>query len=73
MPPYEDLTERQRALLSALRRLSDREGFSPSLRELGAEVGLRSPSTVLHHVRILEARGLIDRNAHNPRSIRNPR
>jgi repressor LexA len=66
----QDLTERQRAVLDALRRLHERDGFSPSLREVASEVGLASASSVHPHVVRLEERGLIDRRPGKPRTMR---
>jgi repressor LexA len=65
-----DLTRRQRQLLAALRRMHEAAGFAPTLRELGAEVGLSSASSVQAHVRVLEARGLAERNPGQPRTLR---
>jgi repressor LexA len=65
-----DMTARQRAVLEALRRLHDEHGFAPSLREVASEVGLASASSVHHHLRRLEARGLVERRAGRPRSVR---
>lgn len=65
----EDLTRRQREVLAALRRLTDRSGHPPTLRELADDVGLASPSTVLHHVRILVDRGHLELTPGSPRTI----
>jgi repressor LexA len=65
-----DMTARQREVLDALRRLHDQHGFAPSLREVASEVGLASASSVHHHLRRLEARGLVERRAGQPRSVR---
>ncbi|WP_130649170.1 hypothetical protein [Egicoccus halophilus] len=42
---------------------------APSLRELADEVGLASPSSVLHHVRVLEHHGAIERRAGAARTV----
>ena len=65
-----DLTGRQRALLAALERLSAANGYPPSIRELGAEVGLSSTSSVHRHVRVLRARGLVISTPATHRSLR---
>lgn len=65
-----DLTARQRQVLAALERLTERDGFPPSLRELASEVGLASPSSVLRHVRVLEGAELVARRPGCPRAIR---
>jgi repressor LexA len=67
-----DMTARQRAVLEALRRLHDQHGFAPSLREVASEVGLASASSGYHHPRRLDARGLVERRAGQPRSVRRP-
>jgi repressor LexA len=66
----EDLTQRQRDVLEALRRLHDEHGFAPSLREVAGEVGLASASSVHPHVVRLEERGLIERRPGQPRTVR---
>jgi repressor LexA len=63
-----DMTARQRAVLEALRRLHDEHGFAPSLREVATEVGFAPASSV--HLHRLEARGLVERRAGQPRSVR---
>lgn len=70
MTTLDDLTTRQRALLDALRRLHRTQGYAPSIRELGEAVGLASTSSVYHHVRILEQRGLIERRRGAHRTLR---
>jgi repressor LexA len=65
-----DMTARQREVLDALRRLHDEHGFAPSLHEVASEVGVASASSVHHHLRRLEARGLVERRAGRPLSVR---
>ncbi len=65
-----DLTTRQRALLDALHRLHRTQGYAPSIRELGAAVGLASTSSVHRHVRILEQRGLVEHRQGTHRTLR---
>lgn len=64
------LSPRQRQILEFIRDHTDRLGFPPSIREIGEGVGLSSSSTVHSHLRTLETRGYIERNPHNPRSMR---
>lgn len=66
----EDLTTRQRQVLAALCRLTEQDGYPPTLRELGDEVGLASPSSVHAHVVVLERAELIERRAGRPRTTR---
>ena len=42
------------------------KGISPSVREIGEAVGLRSSSTVHGHLRRLESKGYIRRDPLNP-------
>lgn len=44
-------------------------GYSPSYREIASAVGLRSASTVLHHLEALASKGLIGYRRRTPRSI----
>ena len=53
------------------RRLVQRHGYPPTVREIGAAVGLRSPSSVTHHLEALERHGLI-RRGRSPRALRAP-
>lgn len=45
------------------------KGYPPSVREIGDAVGLKSTSTVHGHLRRLEARGLLRRDAMKPRAM----
>lgn len=70
MDVTEDLTARQREVLAALERLIADHGYPPTLRELGAEVGLSSASSVWAHVHVLEEAELIERHPGRPRTTR---
>ena len=52
------LTSRQRTILEAILFLIGK-GDLPTVREVGSLVGLRSPATVMKHVRVLEKASLI--------------
>ena len=56
------LHPRQVAILEVLKR--GVEGMS--LREIGREIGVRSPATVSHHLRQLEKKGYLRRNPADP-------
>lgn len=45
------------------------KGYAPSVREIGAEMGWSSTSTVANHLDQMEAAGLITRESHGPRTI----
>lgn len=63
------LTGRQAQILDVIREAVDERGYPPSVREIGAAVGLTSPSSVAHQLRVLESRGWLRRDPHRPRAI----
>jgi repressor LexA len=63
------VTERQRAILDYLRGFVEEHGYPPTVREIGAAVGLRSPSTVHAHLAQLERAGLLRRDPTKPRAL----
>ncbi|MDG2112657.1 MAG: transcriptional repressor LexA, partial [Actinomycetota bacterium] len=63
------LTDRQRSILEFLEATMRERGFPPSVREIGAAVGLNSPSTVHSHLAQLEAAGYLRRDPTKPRAI----
>ncbi|PAU69204.1 LexA family transcriptional regulator [Bifidobacterium italicum] len=67
--PQEPLTERQRRVYDAIRELISRQGFAPSLREIGQAAGLRSTSSVQHQLQALELKGYVRRDANKGRAI----
>lgn len=64
-----DLSERQRAVLDLIVETVRKRGFPPSVREIGAAIGLSSPSTVHAHLATLEEKGYLRRDATKPRAI----
>ena len=63
------LTTRQRRVLEVIRNSVDRRGYPPSLREIGAAVGLQSPSSVSHQLSALERKGYLRKDPNRPRAI----
>ncbi|WP_246159305.1 transcriptional repressor LexA [Catellatospora sichuanensis] len=63
------LTNRQQQILAGIRRLGELHGYPPTVREIAAEVGLASPSSVAHHIKVLQQRGLIRRDAERSRAV----
>lgn len=61
------LTPRQQEVLATIMELTERRGYPPTIREIGAVVGMASPSSVHHHVRALEQAGLLSRSRGRPR------
>lgn len=63
------LPRQQAAVLDAIRRTTLLRGYPPSIRELGAELGYTSTSTVVYYLRELEFKGYIRRVHGQPRAI----
>jgi repressor LexA len=63
------LTERQQEIWNFLVEYVDRHGYPPTVREIGEEVGLASPSTVHAHLANLERAGLLRRDPTKPRAL----
>ncbi|MFD5342236.1 hypothetical protein ACFWJY_00315 [Streptomyces anulatus] len=55
------LTARQEAVMAVIRSWLTEHGHGPTVREIGARVGLSSTSSVAHQLGRLETRGLITR------------
>ncbi len=69
-PPDEaGLTPRQRRVLEVIRAAVERQGYPPSMREIGEAVGLTSSSSVSHQLAMLEKKGFLRRDPHRPRAI----
>jgi repressor LexA len=65
-----ELTPRQKQVLAFVKRYWAKEGISPTVREIGAGLGIASPNGVLCHLGPLEKKGAIRRTKGIPRSIR---
>lgn len=63
------LTRRQRQVLDVVRDLIERNGYSPSLEEIGEQLGLSSVATVHKHVSHLVQKGYVRRAWNQNRSI----
>ncbi len=64
------LSERQRSILEFIETQMRERGFPPSVREIGAEVGLTSPSSVHAHLATLQRFGYLERDPSKPRAIK---
>jgi repressor LexA len=69
VPDRTTLTARQREILDLIRTTVAQRGYPPSVREIGDEVGLSSPSTVHSHLTTLANEGFIRRDPSKPRAI----
>ena len=63
------LDKRARAVYEAVREAVAAHGYPPSLREIGEQVGLTSPSSVKHQLDKLERLGLVRRDPKRPRAM----
>jgi repressor LexA len=64
-----NLTKRQQEILDFIKRYLSRHGYPPTVRDIGAAVGLASSSTVHQHLANLERAGLIRRDPSKPRAL----
>ncbi|MFJ6252875.1 MULTISPECIES: transcriptional repressor LexA [unclassified Streptomyces] len=64
------LTTRQTAIVAFIEQAVARQGYPPSMREIGAGVHLRSTSSVAHQLVALEKKGVLYRDPHRPRAYR---
>ena len=63
------LTGRQQEIWDFLVDYVDRQGYPPTVREIGEHVGLASPSTVHAHLANLERAGYLKRDPTKPRAL----
>jgi repressor LexA len=63
------LTMRQRKVLQVIRESVATRGYPPSVREIGEQVGLKSPSSVAYQLSALQRKGLLRKDAHRPRAV----
>lgn len=63
------ISKRQEAIMDFIKAEVSQKGYPPSVREIGAAVGLASSSTVHGHLARLESKGYIRRDPTKPRAI----
>lgn len=63
------LSAKHRKIYDYIVSFTEENGYSPTVREICAAVGLRSPSTVHLHLKTLQEAGLIRRDENKMRSI----
>jgi repressor LexA len=66
---FEDLNKRQREIIEIIKNYVNKNGYPPSVREIGKAAGLSSSSTVHSHLTQLEKKGFIRRDPTKPRAI----
>jgi repressor LexA len=67
--PDGELTGRQVEILDYLKSSVSSQGYAPTMREIGAAVGLTSSASVKYQLDILEDKGLIRRGDNSGRAI----
>ncbi len=65
----EKLTERQKDILQIVKELVAKNGYAPTVREIGKVANLHSPATIHFHLKELERKGYIHKNAGTNRTI----
>jgi len=63
------LTPIREKILDFVTEFSDSNGFPPTVREICDAVGLRSPSTVYFHLKVLQDEGFLDKDDGKTRSV----
>lgn len=63
------LYKRQRQILEFIQNFIKKYGYSPTLQEIGKAMGLTSPATIHEHLKSLEKKGVIRKNANDVRGI----
>src|SRR3954463_10669574 len=65
----EELTDRQKEILSFILKESEERGFPPTIREIGEEMDIRSTNGVNDHLKALERKGYLTRGEQQSRSL----
>lgn len=63
------LYKRQRQILEFIQNFIKKYGYSPTLQEIGKAMGLSSPATIHEHLKSLEKKGVIRKNANDVRGL----
>ncbi len=64
------LTDRQRQILEFITRRTEDQGYPPTIREIGEEMGIRSTNGVNDHLKALERKGYLRREGLKSRALR---
>ena len=65
----ERLTEKQKQMLETIKKSIAKNGYPPTVRELGKELNLSSPATTFFHLGRLESKGYIKKGKSKNRTI----
>ena len=66
---FENLTKRQMEVYKFIRDKIRNRGYGPTVREIGKEFDIASPNGVVCHLKALEKKGIITREANLSRAI----
>ena len=69
MDPFDKLTSRQKEVYDFISEKIHGRGYGPTVREIGDHFEIRSPNGVVCHLKALEKKGLISREANRSRAI----
>ena len=64
------LTRRQQQILDFITRRINEQGYPPTIREIGEEMGIRSTNGVNDHLKALERKGFLRREGLKSRALR---
>lgn len=64
-----ELSDRQLSILSLIQKRIEEQGYPPTIREIGAEVGLRSTNGVAEHLRSLVEKGYLEKEDMKSRAL----
>lgn len=65
----EKLTDKQNVILQILKKLIAKNGYPPTVREIGEEAHLSSPATIHFHLKKLEEKGYIKKDDNKNRTL----
>lgn len=65
-----DLNKKEKLVFDYLVRSINENGYAPSVRDIGADLGIKSTSSVHLYLHNLEAKGFIEQDANKKRTIR---
>ena len=65
----EKLTGKQKVILDILKKLIAKNGYPPTVREIGKEANLSSPATIHFHLKQLEDKGYIKKDDNKNRTL----
>ena len=65
----EKLTGKQKIILDILKKLIAKNGYPPTVREIGKEASLSSPATIHFHLKKLEEKGYIKQDPKKNRTL----